>query len=449
MKIHLIAIGGSVMHSLAIALKINHGDDVSGSDDEFFEPSKSRLAAAGLLPSEAGWHPERITPDIDAIILGMHAMPDNPELKRAQELGLRIYSYPEFLYEKTKDKQRIVVGGSHGKTTTTSMIMHALRSKYGNNFDYAVGAVVEGFDNMVNLSPTSKVAVFEGDEYLSSALDPSSKFLHYHPHIAITTGIAWDHINVFPVYADYVEQFRKFADTIEPSGSYIYFSEDPELQKIAKQIKATPCPYDGLVYSNSTVVYADQLFPTGVFGRHNFQNMHAAMIACERSGLLTPEEFLVSMATFKGAAKRLQTLKQTDNAIAFLDFAHSPSKVRATVAAVREQFPERKIVACLELHTFSSLNKDFLPQYAATLDEADEALVYFNPEVIEHKRLEPISSDDVRKGFQNENLKVFTIANNLVDLLEKTDFNNAVLLIMTSGNFSGVDLKALAERVIN
>lgn len=452
MRVHFIAIGGSVMHNLALALHAK-GFQVSGSDDEFFEPSKSRLAAAGLLPKETGWHADRITPDLDAVILGMHAMSDNPELVRAKELGLKVYSFPEYLYEQTRDKRRIVVGGSHGKTTTTSMIMYVLR-KLGRDFDYMVGAQIEGFDTMVRLTKDAPIAVFEGDEYLSSTLDKTSKFLRYKPNIAIVTGIAWDHINVFPTFDGYVDTFRKFAKSIEPNGKYIYFAEDENLKSIGSELRADIAiePYRGLKYTieDGRVVVEEggKRYAMSVFGKHNMQNMNAAMLACEAVGI-SRDEFLTAISTFSGAAKRLQTLCETSNAIAFLDFAHSPSKLKATTNAVRERFPNRKIVAAMELHTFSSLNKEFLPQYAHSMDAADEAIVYFNPKEIEHKRLQPIATEDVARAFGKDSLSVYTDTEQMVAHLRSLDYTNAVLLIMTSGNFSGLDLRELAKSLIN
>ena len=450
-RVHFIAIGGAVMHNLALALH-HKGLVVTGSDDEFFEPSKSRLAACGLLPESTGWHAERITPDLDAVILGMHAMNDNPELQRARELGIKVYSFPEYLYEQTKDKKRIVVGGSHGKTTTTSMIMHVLRTT-GRKFDYMVGAQIEGFDTMVGLSQDAPVAVFEGDEYLSSTLDMTSKFLRYKPDVAVVTGIAWDHINVFPTWESYVGTFKKFSETIMPNGKFIYYGGDEELQKIAADVRSDvqTLPYSGLecrVEGEQTIVsYNGREYTVGVFGKHNMQDMNAAMLACEQIGI-SNDEFLTAICSFNGAAKRLQTLKKTPGGVAFLDFAHSPSKLKATTEAVHDRYKDKKLVACMELHTFSSLTKAFLPQYAHTMDAADVAYVYYNPEVIEHKRLEPIVASDVAASFAHKNLQVFTNSAQLVSTLEKENLSNSVLLVMTSGNFDGIDIKALADRLI-
>ncbi len=454
-KVHFIAIGGAVMHNLAIALQ-SKGYTVTGSDDEIFEPSKSRLDAHGLLPKEPGWHPERITPHLDAVILGMHATEDNPELVRARHLGLKIYSFPDYLYEQTAHEKRIVVGGSHGKTTTTAMIMHVLRQS-GVDFDYMVGAQVQGFETMVGLSNTAKIAVFEGDEYLTSPLDRTSKFLHYHPDVAIITGIAWDHVNVFPTFDGYVDQFRKFAHSIMPGGSLIFCNSDENLRHIAAEDfpqGVTISPYDGFAWDaqpdGSVVANISGLpTPVSVFGNHNMQNMNAALLACRAVGI-SDEQFAKAIASFNGAARRLQTLSTSpDGSVAFLDFAHSPSKLRATISAVRQRFPSRKLVACMELHTFSSLSKDFLPQYAGTMDDADEAIVYFNPQVVEHKRLTPFTPADVEAAFVNPRLKVYTSSADVVNRLRAIDFHQAALLLMTSGSFDGLDLKSLADSLLN
>lgn len=460
MRVHFIAIGGAVMHNLALALH-GKGYTVTGSDDEFFEPSKSRLAAKGLLPAETGWHADRITPDLDAVILGMHATEDNPELVRARELGLKIYSFPDYLYEQTRHEKRVVVGGSHGKTTTTAMIMYVLRH-CGVDFDYMVGAQVEGFDTMVRLSNTAKVAVFEGDEYLTSPLDRTSKFLHYHPDVAIITGIAWDHVNVFPTFDGYVNQFRLFAHSIMPSGKLIYCAKDENLASIAAEDYpqgVQMLPYSGFPWhvdaDGATIIANIGGHDTrvGVFGDHNMQNMQAAMLACQQLGI-EPARFAEAISTFGGAARRLQELCRATadgphaGAVAYLDFAHSPSKLKATINAVRERYPDRKIVACMELHTFSSLTKDFLPQYAGAMDQADESIVYFNPEVVEHKRLALFTPQDVAAAFANPRLTVMTKSQDVEAALRRMDLQGKVLLLMTSGNFGGLDLKALASELI-
>lgn len=460
MRVHFIAIGGAVMHNLALALQ-SKGYVVSGSDDEFFEPSKSRLAAHGLLPDEPGWHAERITPDLDAVILGMHAAEDNPELVRARQLGLKIYSFPDYLFEQTRHEKRVVVGGSHGKTTTTAMIMHVLRH-CGVDFDYMVGAQVEGFDTMVRLSNTAKVAVFEGDEYLTSPLDRTSKFLHYHPDVAVITGIAWDHVNVFPTFDGYVGQFRLFAHSVMPGGKLIFCAKDSNLVSIAAEEfpqGVTPLPYEGFAWrmegDGERIVASIGGTDTTVhvFGDHNMQNMQAAQIACQQLGI-EPSRFAEAISSFGGAARRLQELCRAKadgplaGAVAYLDFAHSPSKLRATINAVRERYTGRKIVACMELHTFSSLTKDFLPQYSGAMNEADEAIVYFNPEVVEHKHLATFSASDVAAAFAHPHLAVMTRSADVESALRAMDLRGKVLLLMTSGDFGGLDLKALARELI-
>lgn len=448
MNIHFIAVGGSAMHNLALELH-KKGYQVTGSDDEIFEPSKSRLQHAGILPEAWGWFPEKITDQLDAVILGMHARKDNPELQRAKELGIRIFSYPEYLYEQTKDKKRVIVGGSHGKTTTTSMIMHVLKS-CGIAFDYMAGALLEGFDTMVHLSDQSKIAVFEGDEYLSSPIDMRPKFHHYHPDIAILTGIAWDHMNVFPTFENYVEQFALFIEKITPNGSLIYFQPDENICEILQ--RANPSvkllPYNTFPYSvKNGITYLNDATPIQVFGQHNLQNIAAAYLTCKELGI-SEQSFLQGISTYKGAAKRLQKIAENDKTTIFLDFAHSPSKLQATIQAVRAQFPQRKLIACMELHTFSSLNADFLPQYRHSMDEADEAIVFFNPEVVKHKRLSPITIEDVKKGFDNKSIKVFTDNRDLLTLLTNEEYSNSVLLVMTSGNFSGINIQKLAEQLL-
>ena len=439
-KIHFIAIGGAAMHNLALAVASKAGYQVTGSDDEIFEPALSHLRDAGLLPDEIGWHPERITSDIDAIILGMHAREDNPELVRARELGIKIYSFPEYLYEQTKDKIRIVVGGSHGKTTTTSMILYVL-NRLGIEADYMVGAQIEGFERMVRLSDTAKYAVFEGDEYLTSPLDLRSKFLWYHPHVAILTGIAWDHINVFPTFPQYVDTFRQFVHTI--SDTFIYYQGDENLSTLAeelkiKNLKLKIIPYDA--YEGNVEMQ--------VFGRHNMQNLQAAMLACHCIGV-APDDFYREISTFTGASNRLEKICETDTSVAYKDFAHSPSKLKATVNAVRERYPDKRVVACMELHTFSSLMADFLPQYKDCMKEADVAYVYFNPKVIEHKQLTPITKEEVRDAFGTKNVEVFTESEALQERLKSLNYDNTALLMMSSGTFDGINVKEFAKELLH
>ncbi|MBQ2302975.1 MAG: peptidoglycan synthetase [Bacteroidales bacterium] len=451
MRVHFIAIGGSAMHNLAIAL-CKKGYQVTGSDDEIFEPAKSRLERYGLLPKTIGWNPDLIDENINAVILGMHAKEDNPELIKAKQLGLKIYSYPEYLYEISSSKIRVVVGGSHGKTSITAMILHALQT-LNVKTDYMVGAMLEGFEVMVKVEDDSKYMVLEGDEYLSSTLDRRPKFHLYKPDIAIINGIAWDHINVFPTFENYVEQFKIFADKIENGGRLIYFDGDENIRNIAANVRndIKTMPYNGLnfrVENGKTIVLnGDKEYPMLVFGRHNMINMNAAMLACESLGI-NRDSFLETMQSFKGAAKRLELLASNDTKAIYTDFAHSPSKLKATIEAVKEQYPNRKLVACMELHTFSSLSKNFLEQYKGCMNKADKALVYYNHHAIELKRLEELSIELVEKAFDKEGLKVTTDSSEVEEFVKQNAEDNTNILIMSSGNFGGVNIKQLAEEVI-
>jgi len=449
MKVHFIAIGGAAMHNMAIALH-KKGFEVTGSDDEIFDPSKSKLEKYKLLPPAFGWFPEKISDKLDAIILGMHARKDNSELLRAQELGLKIFSYPEYIYSQCINKTRVVIGGSHGKTSITAMVLHVF-NYFNMNFDYMVGAQLDGFETMVKLSDAPLI-ILEGDEYLSSPIDLSPKFLWYKPHIAVLTGIAWDHINVFPTFENYVEQFENFAKSIEEGGYLFYFTGDENLSSIAlKQTKINCIGYntprhnikDGVSY---LIDDENNKFELSVFGDHNLQNIEAAKNICFQLGI-SINAFNLAIGSFTGAAKRLERLVTKNNFAAFKDFAHSPSKLKATVNAVKTQFQARKVVAAVELHTFSSLNKKFLNEYAGAMDKADVACVYYSHHTIEHKKLEPISKDEVKSAFQNENLNVFTSSEKLQKFLEAENYNNAVLLLMSSGNFDGVNLKEFANSV--
>ncbi len=449
MNIHLIAIGGAVMHNLAIALK-KKGNAITGSDDEIFDPSLSRLEKYGLLPPEWGWFPEKITKETGAVILGMHARNDNPELLKAKKLGIPVYSFPEYVFNQTKDKTRIVIGGSHGKTTITSMIMYVMQ-RAGKQFDYLVGSSIEGFETMVNLSEKSEFAVIEGDEYLSSPLDRRPKFHHYKPHIAVLSGIAWDHINVFPSFENYLQQFEIFINSIEVNGVLFYFSGDKELQHLTEITKdsITKTAYDTHPFEideNRLVLLTakNKKIPLAIFGKHNLQNLEAARLVCNRIGI-PDSDFYHYIKDFKGAGKRLQKLKETSQGTFFYDFAHSPSKLKATTTSLKEQFFGRKLIACFELHTFSSLNKDFLPQYARTMDNADVAIVYFNKHTLEHKKLPLLTVDDVKKGFARNDLIVFTDRNKMIRFLKKMDKTNSTILMMSSGNFSGIDMQKLAN----
>jgi len=443
MKVHFIAIGGSAMHNLAIALK-NKGFEVTGSDDAIFEPSKTRLEQKGILPKEFGWFPEKITADIDAVILGMHAHTDNPELARAKELGLKIYSYPEFLYQQSKEKTRVVIAGSHGKTTITSMILHVLNF-HNKEIDYMVGAQLEGFDCMVKITEDTDFMILEGDEYLSSAEDRQPKFLHYHPNIALISGIAWDHINVFKTFDDYLEQFRKFTESITSGGVLVYNEEDEEVVKIVENSQKyfRKLPYKTPEYSiREGKVYLKTSMgeiPLSVFGKHNLLNMEGAKLICQQLGIME-EEFYEAIMSFKGASKRLEKVERKDGGILYKDFAHAPSKVKATVAAFKEQFKQEKTYGFLELHTYSSLNPIFLEQYKGAMDGLDTGVIFYSEEALKIKRMEPISPEMIKEKFGNPDLKVFTNAESLYEYWNTLDKTQGAYLMMSSGNFGGLDL---------
>lgn len=449
MRVHLIAIGGSAMHNMALALH-EKGFIVSGSDDEINEPSKTRLKNAGILPEQIGWFPEKITSDLDAVIVGMHAREDNPELIRAKELNLKVYSYPEYIYEATKDKTRVVIGGSHGKTTITAMILHVL-NHHKKDTDFMVGAQLEGFSTMVKLTKEAPIAIIEGDEYLASPIDRRPKFHLYKPNIAILSGIAWDHINVFPTFEIYVNQFEKFVDLIEPNGVLIYCEKDAELKKVAansgkaNHIEKTPYSIPKHIIENGTTFLQvnGKNVPLQIFGDHNLMNMSGARLVCNKLGI-SDEQFYEAIQSFKGAAKRLELVSKTNDFAFYKDFAHSPSKLKATTQAVKQQFTGRHIIACMELHTFSSLNETFLAEYDGAMNDADEAIVYFNPHTIAHKKLKPITEEQVLKYFNRKDLKVFTDSKALEDYLKSKSLKNNVLLMMSSGNFDGIDFKKLS-----
>ncbi len=438
------------MHNLAIALH-KKGFNVTGSDDEIFNPSKSRLEKHNLLPKEYGWFPENISKSIDVIILGMHARKDNPELLEAQKLKLKIYSYPEYLYEQTKNKKRIVIGGSHGKTTITSMVMHVLKT---NNckFDYMVGANIKGFDTMVNLEDKNKIAVFEGDEYLSSPIDLTPKFHWYKPHIAVLTGIAWDHINVFPTFDFYVDQFKVFVESIQKGGKLFWFDEDENLKKISKSNQSiSSTSYNKIdseqdVDGNFVITINDKEFTLNIFGDHNLQNANVACSVCQEAGV-SEGNFWEAMQSFEGAAKRLQLVKSTDTSALYIDFAHAPSKLKATTNALKQKFPSRNLIACIELHTFSSLQKEFIPQYKGSMKNADTAIVYFSHEVLKHKQLPSLSESFVAESF-GQNILVFTDTEKMQDYLKSLENKNSNFLMMSSGNFNGIDFAKFADSII-
>jgi UDP-N-acetylmuramate: L-alanyl-gamma-D-glutamyl-meso-diaminopimelate ligase len=444
MRTHFIAIGGSAMHNLAIALH-EKGYQVTGSDDAVFEPSKTRLEKRGLLPEELGWFPEKITSDIDSVILGMHAKADNPELLKAQELGLKIFSYPEFLYEQSKNKTRVVIGGSHGKTTITSMILHVMHY-HGINVDYMVGAQLEGFDTMVHLTEENDFIVLEGDEYLSSPMDRRPKFHLYQPNIALISGIAWDHINVFPTYENYVEQFEIFIQKITNGGILVYNEDDAEVKRVAE---AATNPIRKIPYTTANYTVENGItlletpegnMPIEVFGAHNLNNLAGAKWICQNMGV-DEADFYEAISSFKGASKRLEKIAENKNNVAYKDFAHSPSKVAATTKAVKEQYPDRKLIACLELHTYSSLNAEFLKEYEGALDAADVAVVFYSPDAVKIKQLEEVTYDQIAKSFNREDLIIYTNPAAFKEYLFhlKFDTEKIALLLMSSGNYGGLN----------
>ena len=450
MRIHFIAIGGSAMHNLAIALK-QKGHEVTGSDDAIFEPSRSRLAKYGILPASMGWYPENISREIDEVILGMHAREDNPELLKAKELGLKIYSYPEYVYEQAKDKTRVVIGGSHGKTTITSMILHVLKA-CKRNFDYLVGAQLEGFETMVQLTDAD-VMVIEGDEYLTSPIDRRPKFHLYRANIGIISGIAWDHINVFPTFENYVEQFRIFLKTIEPGGELIYNQDDPTVKSIVEEsnVEVSKTGYsvaNHYVLNGTTFIsFGGKDIPLVVFGKHNLYNIEAAHKACSALGI-GDGDFYAAISSFKGAAKRLELLAKNAESAVYKDFAHSPSKLKATIEAVKEQFPDRELVAVIELHTFSSLNKEFLKEYKGCMDRADIPVVFISMHTFEQKRIEPYDENVVKEAFGNGKLNFFNNNEILVEFLSSINYKGKNLLLMSSGDFNGLNLIRIAERAL-
>lgn len=451
MQIHFIAIGGAAMHNLAIALHLK-GNKITGSDDEVFEPSKSRLNTYGLLPDSFGWFPEKLTSTTDAVILGMHARADNPELLRAKDLALPIFSYPEYLYEQSKDKTRVVIGGSHGKTTITAMVLHVLE-QLGYAPDYMVGSKLDGFDVMVKLSDEAKIIVLEGDEYLSSPIDRRPKFHLYKPNIALLSGIAWDHMNVFPSFENYKEQFSIFIDLIEKNGTLVFSSNDKNVAELANNRREDVQGFayracDSFIKNGQTfIVFEAKRYALQVFGEHNLENINGARYVCQALGV-KPVDFFNAITSFAGTSNRLERIGKNKNTVIYKDFAHSPSKLKATTTAVKEQFEDYKLLACMELHTFSSLNKVFLSQYAGTMDKADIPIVYFNPATLEHKQLPPISVEEVKHAFANDDLMVFTDIDKLKDFLLIQKWDKMNLLLMSSGNFGGMDYQALAEKIL-
>ena len=450
MNVHFIAIGGAAMHNLALALH-QKGMQVTGSDDTIFEPSKSRLNAAGLLPTSFGWFSEKITKNLDAVVLGMHAKEDNPELLRAQELGLKIYSYPEFLYEQSKHKTRVVIGGSHGKTTITAMILHVL-NYHDIEVDYMVGAQLEGFDLMVKLTDEADFMVLEGDEYLSSPIDRRPKFHLYQPNIALLSGIAWDHINVFPTFENYLNQFKIFVDSITVGGSISYNTEDPHVKSIVEnsENQIRKFPYQTPKHTiEEGVTYLDTEegpLPLEVFGAHNLNNLAGSKWICQQMGV-DQDDFYEAISSFSGASKRLEKVAENANCVVYKDFAHSPSKVKATTEAVKSQYPNRPLVACLELHTYSSLNATFLEHYKGTLDAADTAVVFYSPQAVEIKKLDSVSKIQIETAFEREDLTIFTDPIPFKNYINSLKFAQKTVLLMSSGSYGNLDFEALKNKV--
>ena len=450
MNIHFIAIGGSAMHNLAIALH-NKGYHVTGSDDTIHDPSKSRLEKKGLLPKAFGWFPEKITQDIDVIILGMHAKEDNPELLQAQDMGLKIYSYPEFLYEQSKDKTRVVIGGSHGKTTITSMILHVLA--YNDRaVDYMVGAQLEGFETMVHLTQENEFMVLEGDEYLSSPIDRRPKFHLYKPNIALLSGIAWDHINVFPTFEGYVDQFRIFTDSLTNGGIMVYNEEDTIVKEVVESSTHTikKYPYSTPTYEIEDGITAidtpDGMMPLEIFGDHNLQNLAGAKWICQHMGV-DEEDFYEAIASFKGASKRLEKIAENSQTVIYKDFAHSPSKVKATTEAVKKQYAQREVIACLELHTYSSLNVEFLSEYKGALDQADKAVVFYSPHAVKIKQLDQVTTAQIGAAFDREDLIIFTNPTEFKAFLFNQNLEQIALVLMSSGNYGGLDFEEVKDLI--
>jgi UDP-N-acetylmuramate: L-alanyl-gamma-D-glutamyl-meso-diaminopimelate ligase len=448
-KIHFIAIGGSVMHNLAVTLK-QAGHDVSGSDDEIFDPSRATLIKHGLLPEKEGWHPETLNQTFDAVILGMHAKSDNPELLKAQELGLTIYSFPEYIYEQAKNKQRIVIAGSHGKTTITAIIIHVLNF-LKHKFDYVIGAKVNGIEYTVKLSD-APIIIIEGDEYLSSPLDPTPKFVRYQHHMGLISGISWDHANVFPTEEEYVKQFDLFADQTPKGGILIYCEQDSMALIIAKKertdVLAIPYKSHSHTSDNGQIALMNgkEKYPIKIFGSHNYQNISGAKEILKKIGV-TDEQFFAAISSFEGASGRLQKIKETKSFSVYKDFAHAPSKVKATIKALKEIHPSRDLVACLELHTLSSLNKNFIPQYKDSMKSAQMQMIYVNAEKMKQKKLEPLTDADIRKAFVAPAMRIFNDTKKLEEFLLQQSWENKNLLMMSSGNFGGLSISALAEKI--
>ena len=451
MRLHFIAIGGSAMHSLALEMK-RMGNEITGSDDAIFNPSKAKLKAAEILPETLGWFPEKITNKIDVVILGMHAKINNPELLKAQSLKLKIQSYPEFLAEISQEKTRVVIAGSHGKTTITAMILHVL-NYHDISTDFMLGAPVSAVTETLFVSEENDFILLEGDEYLSSAIDLQPKFLWYQPEIALISGIAWDHINVFPTFETYVSQFEKFIFSIREGGVLLYNQEDLVLKDLVENSPhaVKKIPYRAPThYIENGITFLDTSegsLPLSVFGEHNLMNLSGAQWISQLMGL-DAVEFYEAIPSFTGAAKRLEKISQGLTAVLYKDFAHAPSKVMATAKAVKDQFKGFEIQICLELHTYSSLDISFINQYKKTLSLADKAIIFYDPEALKIKNRSPISTEIIQAAFDHDFLKVITKTSSLEEYLFSQKYDNKILVMMSSGNFGGLDWNELKAIIL-
>lgn len=447
--IHFICVGDSAMYDLALNLQ-EQGYLITGSDNEIYELSSSTLEQRGLLPAAMGWFPEKITANLTAVIVGMRVRKDNPELLKAQELGLSIFSHPEYVYELSRQKQRVVITGSHGKTTITSIILHVL-NYHKREFDYLVGAQPDGFATMTKLTPNAPIIIIEGDEYASSPIDPQPDFLHYKPHIALISGIAWDHVNIYPTWEEYVDQFEHLAEAMPKAGVLIFDESDDMLDVIGQKERPdiTKVPYEShphtIVDGQTFLITKEKApVPVRIFGEHNMKNIAGAMTVLDVIGI-TDEQFYQAIPSFKGAEYRLEKVVQRNNRILFRDFAYAPSKVRATTEAVRNQFPDKRVMAIVELHTFSSLNKKFLSQYKGTLDSANIAGVYIDADVLISQQQSHIRPTDFTNAFGRTDLRVLTSPTEMNEFIKNSHDRTDIFLLMSSSNFDNLDLSKLLD----
>lgn len=437
MRIHFIAIGGAIMHNLAIDLHKN-GHTISGSDDQIFEPSFSKLKKYSLMPKNLGWNADFITDEIDLIILGMHAKEDNLELKKALELGLKIQSFPEFVASQITDKKRVAIAGSHGKTSTTAMLMHILKD---NNFefDYLVGSELPGYESMVKLS-NAPLIVIEADEYLSSKLDQRPKFLWYKPQLSVITGIAWDHINVFPTFELYKKAFTDFIDSHQADSSIFFYQFDEELSKIINNSTYKCRPYTELTAKNQgqySIVLdnneEEYYFP--FFGNHFLQNASAAIHLAMELGL-NQKDIYKALESFPGSAKRLELVWANDQLFIYRDFAHSPSKVMATIKAFSRQFKDYQVFFVFEPHTFSSQQIDFIQHYNKCFEDLN-AYIFMDKKAFALKNKPMLSGPDIENAFGTNS--ILNSATELMKEIRKSSQKSkkTVWVLMSSGNMGG------------